>query len=106
MAGKGCGLSGGRGKNTGGNGGCICPRAAWLPDSFGHSATAPDVLAAAGFTSVAFSRVDGWPTIFQWIQDPHAPVVPGSGADRLSQLHSADFVWRGPGGGNDPPLGG
>ena len=29
--GLGCGLGVRRGKNTGGNGGCICPRAAWLP---------------------------------------------------------------------------
>jgi hypothetical protein len=78
----------------------VTPRAAWLPDSFGHSGTVPDVLSAAGFTSVAFSRIDGSPTIFQEILHPDAvPPLPGSTAALLQQLGSADFHWHGPGGG-------
>lgn len=75
------------------------PTAAWLPDSFGHAGTAPDVLAAAGFTSVAFSRVDGAPTLFEEVFD-HSPPKPGSTAAELLKLGSADFVWTGPGGGS------
>jgi hypothetical protein len=76
----------------------ITPRAAWLPDSFGHSGTAPDLLAAAGFTSVAFSRVDGAPSIYQQLIDHHAMALPDSTAERLAGLGSADVLWRGPGG--------
>jgi hypothetical protein len=73
------------------------PRAAWLPDSFGHAATAPDVLAAAGFESVAFARIDGAPDIYEMLQ--HRALRAGSTAERLQQLGSADFRWRSPGGG-------
>ena len=73
-------------------------RSAWLPDSFGHSPTTPDLLAAAGYTAVAFSRSDGAPTILEALQDPDRPAAPGSNAELLAQLGSADFVWRGPGG--------
>ena len=76
------------------------PTAAWLPDSFGHAGTAPDVLAAAGFTSVAFSRIDGAPTIFEQILHNDLPPKPGSTAAQLLALGSADFVWTGPGGGS------
>ncbi len=72
--------------------------AAWLPDSFGHAATTPDVLAAAGFDAVAFARIDGAPTLFEDLLK-HRPVRAGSDAAMLDQLGSADFVWRGPGGG-------
>ena len=78
------------------------PRSAWLPDSFGHSATAPDILAAAGYTSVAFSRIDGAPSLFEEIGaavDPSlGQMKPGSNALLLQQLGSADFTWRGAGG--------
>ena len=74
------------------------PRAAWLPDSFGHSATVPDVLSAAGFTSVGFSRVDGAPTLIEAVLDPHRLPRSGSTAELLAKLGSADFVWRGAGG--------
>jgi hypothetical protein len=74
------------------------PTAAWLPDSFGHGAAAPDVLAAAGFASVAFSRIDGAPTITDYVLDRRTTPLPGSTADDLAQLGSADFVWRGSGG--------
>ena len=76
------------------------PTAAWLPDSFGHAATAPDVLAAAGFTSVAFARVDGAPGLFDQITHNDPPPLAGSTAALLLQLGSADFVWNGPGGGS------
>jgi len=75
------------------------PHAAWLPDSFGHSATAPDVLAAAGFTSVAFARIDGAQTLFENIVNPSAPPKPGSTLETLSNLGADDFVWQGAGGG-------
>src|SRR5579862_1351796 len=74
------------------------PTAAWLPDSFGHGATAPDVLAAAGFTSVAFSRIDGSPTFFDEVIRSKNPPKPGSHAELLQQMGSADFIWRGSGG--------
>ena len=76
----------------------VTPKAAWLPDSFGHGGTAPDILAAAGYTSVAFSRIDGSPTIFEqiFIRD-HAP-LPGSDAQKLLELGTADFLWQGLGG--------
>ena len=75
------------------------PTAAWLPDSFGHAGTAPDVLAAAGFTSVAFSRVDGAATIFEEIFKGDPPAKEGSTAQLLLEIGAADFVWVGPGGG-------
>jgi hypothetical protein len=74
------------------------PTSAWLPDSFGHSATAPDVLAAAGFDSVAFSRIDGAQTIFQQIFRPDDEPPPDSTRAALAQLGSADFLWQGAGG--------
>lgn len=77
----------------------VTPRAAWLPDSFGHSGTVPDILAAAGYTSVGFSRIDGSPTIFQQIFQPDFAPLPGSTAAMLQQIGSADFTWHGPGGG-------
>ncbi|HZS41909.1 MAG TPA: hypothetical protein VFF06_34000 [Polyangia bacterium] len=73
--------------------------AAWLPDSFGHSATVPDILAAAGFNSVGFARIDGAPTLLEGLNHPERPLKPGSTAVQLQQLGNADFVWRGPGGG-------
>jgi len=78
----------------------VRPTAAWLPDSFGHASTAPDVLAAAGFTSVAFSRVDGAATIFEQLFK-HYPPRPGSTTELLlDKMHTTDFVWTGPGGGS------
>ncbi|HEY3356607.1 MAG TPA: hypothetical protein VGQ83_25375 [Polyangia bacterium] len=77
----------------------VRPRAAWLPDSFGHSGTAPDVLAAAGYDSVAFARIDGAQTFYEELDHPGAPPKPGSTLEQLMAAGSADFVWRGPGGG-------
>jgi hypothetical protein len=71
---------------------------AYLPDSFGHAGTTPDVLAAAGFDSVAFARVDGAPTFFEWLNAPDTPFKPGSTALALQQSGDGDFMWRGPGG--------
>ncbi len=76
----------------------VTPRAAWLPDSFGHSGSAPDILAAAGFTSVAFSRIDGSPSLSEQLFHPGIQPLPGSTAAILQQLGSADFVWTGIGG--------
>jgi hypothetical protein len=77
----------------------VRPHAAWLPDSFGHSATAPDLLAAAGFDSVGFARIDGAPTFFESIRTSGPPPPrPGSTAEELAQRGLADFVWRGAGG--------
>ncbi len=73
-------------------------RSAWLPDSFGHSPTMPDLLSAMGVRSVAFARVDGLHDAFEAAlgQDE---IVEGSTASLLRDIGSADFVWRGPGGG-------
>jgi alpha-mannosidase len=55
----------------------VTPTAAWVPDSFGHSGALPDVLAAAGYSSVGFSRIDGSPTIFQKVFHPEILPLPG-----------------------------
>ena len=73
----------------------VTPRAAWLPDSFGHSGTAPDILTAAGFHSVGLSRIDGSATIYQQIFHPDLQPLPGSTAAILQQIGSSDFVWQG-----------
>jgi hypothetical protein len=73
----------------------VTPRAAWLPDSFGHSGTAPDILAAAGFLSVGMSRIDGAATIYQQIFHPDLQPLPGSTAAILQEIGSADFIWQG-----------
>ncbi len=75
------------------------PHAAWLPDSFGHSPTVPDLLAGMGFRSVGFARVDGMHSGIEtaiWHQPNN---VPGSTAALLRDMHTTDFVWVGPGGG-------
>jgi hypothetical protein len=74
------------------------PYAAWVPDSFGHSATFPDVLTAMGFESVAMARIDGAPGLFDQFVDENTPPLPGSTAESLASMGSADFVWRGAGG--------
>jgi alpha-mannosidase len=51
-------------------------RAAWLPDSFGHSAGLPEILAAAGIDSFAFTR----------------------GGTESVRLGAPAFWWEGPGG--------
>jgi hypothetical protein len=76
----------------------VRPRAAWFPDNFGHSGTAPDILAAAGYDSVGFARIDGAATFYELLDHPDAPPKPGSTWETLAALGSADFVWRGPGG--------
>lgn len=77
------------------------PRAAWLPDSFGHSPTVPDLLSAAGFSSVGFGRADGGRHTYEIVVDGLEPIAPGvvTTASVLRELGTADFVWRGPGGG-------
>ena len=77
------------------------PRAAWLPDSFGHSATVPDLLSAAGFDFVGLGRIDGARHSYEIMVGNLPPIAPGvdTTASLLHDLGSADFVWRGPGGG-------
>ncbi len=78
----------------------ITPTSAWLPDSFGHSGTAPDVLASLGLRSVAFSRIDGAPTLGQMITGQTGPYpLPGSLAATLKDKKTNDFMWQGPNGG-------
>jgi hypothetical protein len=74
---------------------------AWLPDSFGHSPTVPDVLSAAGYTAVGFGRADGARHTFEIVFGDLEPIVPGveTTASYLRELGTADFLWRGPGGG-------
>jgi hypothetical protein len=72
--------------------------AAWLPDSFGHAASVPDLLSALGYESVALGRIDGAPTLLERLNDPRFPIKPGSTAEKLTALRSADFIWRGAGG--------
>src|SRR5439155_20866364 len=74
------------------------PLAAWVPDSFGHSATAPDVFAALGYHSVGMSRLDGLRDGYE-VNILHAePLAAGSTAQALRDAGSADFIWRGAGG--------
>ena len=75
------------------------PWAAWLPDSFGHGAAVPDMLQAAGLHAVAMARIDGAPTLFEQIAAKAGPIQPSSTAAQLQLAGSADFVWRGQGGG-------
>ena len=76
------------------------PRSFWLPDSFGHGATVPDILSAAGYTSVGFARIDGAPTFYETVLKPQLNhIKPNSDAQMLKDLGSADFWWTGPGGG-------
>ena len=74
------------------------PTAAWLPDSFGHAATVPDVLAAVGLGAVGMARIDGAPDIAQQIIHPGIEPAAGSNAATLKALGSADFLWHGSGG--------
>lgn len=77
------------------------PRSAWLPDSFGHSPTVPDLLSAAGFMAVGFGRADGGRHTYEILVGGLEPIAPGviTTASVLRDLGSADFVWRGSGGG-------
>ena len=75
----------------------VRPRTAWVPDDFGHSPTAPDLLAAMGLTAVGMARVDGVREVSE-VDHGAAPTAPGSTAEALTLLGSADFVWEGPGG--------
>ena len=76
---------------------------AYLPDDFGLGATTPDVLNEAGFTGVAFWRVDGTPDSPDFnagVSDfGHQTYTPGTNAARLAALGKTDFMWRSPNGG-------
>jgi hypothetical protein len=74
------------------------PRLAYFVDSFGASPALPSLLQAAGFDRATITRVDG---MFFWGCDYKSQrrfPIPGSSAALLSQLHSLDFLWRGPDG--------
>ncbi len=78
--------------------------AAWLPDSFGHTPTLPDILSYMGYRSVAFARIDGTTSeldeaIQQVMGLESLDPVPYSTAWILKNSGSADFLWRGPMGG-------
>jgi hypothetical protein len=77
----------------------IRPTAAYLPDSFGQGGAAPDVLAAAGYDGVAFSRIDGASTFYFQAIFPNRPLLAGSTAAMLQDMGTADFIWKGVGGG-------
>ena len=70
------------------------PDIAFLPDSFGHSPALPALLGTLGIRSIALTRVDGmfFPGA-DWKPRSAFP-VPGSTAARLTDLGSADVVWR------------
>ena len=74
------------------------PRVLYLPDSFGHSPGLPSILDAAGVPYAAVCRIDGmrFPGA-EFEAASHFP-VPCSSAATLTDLGTADFVWRGPGG--------
>ncbi len=75
----------------------VRPMTAWQPDSFGHSATLPSVLEQFGFRSVGFFRVDGG-AFGQVTGGKPVPIAPGSTAETLADLDTADYVWRAPDG--------
>ncbi|MBN2494987.1 MAG: hypothetical protein JXR96_10385 [Deltaproteobacteria bacterium] len=77
----------------------VTPHTAWLPDSFGHSPTTPDILSAAGYTGVGFARTDGMRTPYLTDFAGLDPIMPGSTAATLAELESSTFVWKGPFGG-------
>ena len=74
------------------------PRVLYLPDSFGHSPCLPSLLDAAGVPYAAVCRIDGmrFPGA-EFESASHFP-VPGSSAATLTDLGTADFLWRGPDG--------
>ncbi|MSQ82720.1 MAG: hypothetical protein EXR77_07360 [Myxococcales bacterium] len=47
---------------------------------------------------MAFSRIDGAPSLFEAIVNPQYVLRPSSTAAKLQALGSADFVWQGPSG--------
>ena len=75
------------------------PRAAYFPDSFGHSPALPSLLRAAGFTMAAVTRIDGMFFPGSDYEPQRNFPRPGSSAQRLLETdRSIDFVWRGPDG--------
>ena len=78
----------------------VRPRTAWLPDSFGHTPTFPDLLQGMGYTAVGFGRTDGARGPYEVDYLGFERIMEGSStAATLRDLGSADFFWVGPGGG-------
>lgn len=70
------------------------PELAYFPDSFGHSPSLPTLLRSAGFDKTIVTRIDGAHFIgSDWELARNFPRQ-GSSAQSLTQLGSADFVWR------------
>lgn len=77
---------------------------AWLPDSFGHAPSLPDILQHLGIKSVAFSRIDGRTisldySLYETMGLLPLKYSPHSTAEYLINFSSSDFLWVGPGGG-------
>ena len=70
------------------------PELAYFPDSFGHSPSLPTLLRSAGFDKTIVTRIDGAHFLgSDWESSRRFP-RPGSSAQSLAELGSADFVWR------------
>ncbi len=82
------------------------PIAAWQPDSFGHSATLPDILSYLGYKYVGFSRIDGATAFMSWELKGIMEKLYGDSGYRKGS-HGEYFLkdgislfrWVGPGGG-------
>lgn len=74
------------------------PRLAYLPDCFGHSPALPSLLQALGMDMAAVCRIDGMHFVGSDFRSSRDFPLPGSSAALLTELASADFVWRGPDG--------
>ena len=70
------------------------PTLAYFPDSFGHAPTLPTLLRAAGFDRTIVTRIDGGHFLGSDWETARRFPRPGSSAEALIDLGSADFVWR------------
>ncbi|MBK7978002.1 MAG: hypothetical protein IPK07_33710 [Deltaproteobacteria bacterium] len=78
----------------------VTPRAAWVPDSFGHAPSLPSILEHFHVGAVGLARVDGVEVFAK--AGPGKPggidPFPGSTAETLAGEGSADWIWRAPDG--------
>lgn len=70
------------------------PELAYFPDSFGHAPSLPTLLRSAGFDKTIVTRIDGGYFLGSDWETPGRFPRPGSSARSLTELGSADFVWR------------